>query len=64
MINTIVISSFILLVVLLFLKVIDAVLHPRRYLRNDDDPFKVGTAAYFQYGPGSDNWKERYGQRE
>lgn len=64
MLKTIAASSLALLFIFLLYKIAGAFLRPRRHFRNDDDPFKIGSAAYFQHGPGSETWKERYGQRD
>ncbi len=62
MLNTILISSFVLLALLVGVKVAHALLGPRPYLRNDDDPFKVGSTAWSRYGQGSETWREHHGE--
>lgn len=64
MLTTILIASLVLLTLLVLGKVAHAILGPRHYRRNDDDPFKIGSTAWSKYGPGSERWKERYNERE
>ena len=64
MLTRVLIVSFVLLTVVILAKVVYAILGPRPYLRNDDDPFKIGSTAWSHYGPGSERWKERYNNRE
>ncbi len=64
MLTTIIFISLALLTVLVLRKVAHSLLGPRPYLRNDDDPFKIGSTAWSHYGPGSERWKESHGERE
>ena len=64
MLTTVLIVSLILVMLLVLGKVAYAMIGPRPNLRNDDDPFKIGSTAWSRYGPGSERWKERYGERE
>ncbi len=53
-----------MLVIVVLYKVVDALTATKNYLRNDDDPFKPGSTAWFRYGQGSDSWRETYGERK
>jgi hypothetical protein len=64
MLTTVLFISLVLITLLILGKVAYAMLGPRPYLRNDDDPFKIGSTAWSRYGPGSEGWKERYNERE
>lgn len=64
MLTRVLIVSIVLLSVVVLAKVAHAMLGPRHHLRNDDDPFKIGSTAWSHYGPGSERWKERYNDRE
>jgi len=64
MLTNIVLGTFLLLVIAVLFKTLDVITAGKRYLRNDDDPFKPGSTAWFKYGQGSDSWKETYGERK
>jgi hypothetical protein len=63
MLVNVVLGAVIFLVLAVFLKIIIATTSRGNYPRNDDDPFKPGSTAWFRYGTGSDSYKEMYGER-